>query len=184
MARVRDLERVGAEYREKHGGFLPDRCTRSGRKQTRKAKAAIGDGARLLCRLERAGQGVKHYEIALKNLGLEQYEHESNLYRHDAISEIRTAVFAALEGAFWARLEVGKQARKLHVHVLAHQSPKVDHHLCKAQTLKDYAQYLSKCQVPGDNLSAGIFLESRKQAQLEGHKRLPKTSFSRGIPRK
>jgi hypothetical protein len=184
MARVRDLERKGAAYRKDHNNFLPDRVHRSGRRQTRKAQAAIGDGAGLLCRLEGAGQGVKHYEIALKSLGLEQYEHESNLYRHDAIAKIRAAIFAAIEGAFWARLEVGKRARKLHIHVLAHESPKVFHHICESQSLEGYARYLSKCQVAGDDLSAGIFLESRKQAQLEGKKRLPKTSFSRGIPRK
>ena len=99
-----------------------------------------------------------------------------------SIEQIKNAVCTAMPRAFYARLEVGRKARKLHVHVLAHEAPNVRHHVCNENTLDWYAKYLNKNQVPGDNLSAGIYLEARENSLLKGCKRLPETSFKREIP--
>jgi hypothetical protein len=84
------------------------------------------------------------------------------------------------------RLEVGNRQRKLHVHVVAHQLPTVIHHARPEKEfeggLMDIASYVTKCPVPGDNLSAGIFLEAQRLARTQGHSRLPATAFKRGIP--
>ncbi len=182
MARVRDLEKVGETYRKQHLGFLPDRVRRSGRKQKRKSLEALGDGAGWLSRLAMAGEKLEFYTVHLAALGLEYLEFEGNLYDHAAVNTIKQALFNAMPGTFWARLEVGNQGRRLHIHVLAHQAPSVDHNAQEVQSLQRIAEYLSKCQVPGDDLSAGIFLEAKRQAQITGHLRLPKTTFKRGIP--
>jgi hypothetical protein len=181
MARARDLEKIGETYRKNHDGFLPDRVRKSGRKQRRKALEALGDGIGWLSRLAMQGDKLEFYTVHLKALGLEHFEGEENLYQHDTVNAIKQAILKVMPGTFWARLEVGEKGRKLHVHVLAHQAPTVAYNAQEVQSLQGIAEYLCKCPVPGDNLSAGIFLEARKQAELMGHKRLPKISFSRGI---
>jgi hypothetical protein len=187
MARTRrDLERLGRAYRKERKGFLPDRVQRSGRKQKRKALEALGDGAGWLSRLAMAGENLHLCTITLKSLGLERFEDETHLYDHDAVAQIVQAVHKAMPSAFWARLEVGNRQRKLHVHVVAHQLPTVIHHARPEKEfeggLMDIASYVTKCPVPGDNLSAGIFLEAQRLARTQGHSRLPATAFKRGIP--
>ena len=146
-----------------------------------KADKALGEGAGWLSRLQMAGNDLGFYTVSLKALGLEHLEHESNLYSHEAVNAIKQATHQAMPGAFWARLEVGKE-RRLHVHVLSHQAPSVANFPEEVYDVKGIKAYLSKEQVPSDLLSAGIFLQAKRQSRLEGHKRLPKTSFSRGIP--
>ena len=48
--------------------------------------------------------------------------------------------------------------------------------------LKKLAQYVCKCAVPSDTKSRDVLNTAKRLARLEGKKRLPKTSFSRGIP--
>jgi hypothetical protein len=184
MTRNRELEALGAAYVARKG-FLPDRVKRSGNAQTRKSKVALGDGIGTFSRLEMADKvnKLEHYAIHLKDLGLEQFKYEGMLYDHEAVSSIKQEILKAVSGAFWARLEVGKHGRRLHVHVLAFNAPSVFNVKGKDKSLEEHAFYFSKSQVPDDLLSAGVFLESKKQSLLKGNKRLPKTSFSRGIPR-
>lgn len=182
MARARDLEALGAEYRVKHNGFLPDRVRRSGRKERRKAMQALGDGCGWLARLAMAGDNLRFFTVSLDAFNLEHLQNESSLYDHDAINSIRQATLEATPGAFWARLEVGKYERKLHVHILAHDAPRVAYASRKVESLERVAAYVSKCPVPGGDQSAGIFLEAQKRARESGRKRLPRTSFRRGIP--
>lgn len=176
----RELERLGKNYKKAHG-FAPDRVRHSGRKQRRKARKALGDGAGWLSRLAMLGDGLQHITLNLSSLGLEHLETEFSLYDHSAVSSIKAGVLNEFTGPVWTRLEVGK-ARKLHVHALAFEAPKSQHSTKQVHDLKGIALYLSKLQVPGDDLSIGIFLEAQKQARAAGHKRLPKTSFQRGIP--
>ena len=122
-----------------------------------------------------------NFSVNLSSLGLEHLETEFSLYDHSAVSSIKAAVLNEFTGPVWTRLEVGK-ARKLHVHALAFEAPKSQHSTKQVHDLEGIALYLSKLQVPGDDLSIGIFLEAQKQARAAGHKRLPKTSFQRGIP--
>lgn len=182
MARNRELEQRGKQYRLNHQGFLPDRVRRSGRKEKRKALEALGDGCGWLSRLAMSGCNLKFFTISLKTLGFEHLEHESNLYDHSAVNKIKQAILEVIPSSFWARLEVGNKVRRLHVHVIAHQAPTVAHNAQAVEALERIAVYICKCPVPGDDLSAGIFLEAKRKAYLEGRKRLPKTSFSRGIP--
>jgi hypothetical protein len=183
MARSRrDLERMGRVFREAHNGFLPDRVRRSGRKSRRKAREALGDGVGVLARLAMLGPDLVHVTVSLEALGLGDLEHESNLYAHDAVDRIKARTLELFMGAFWARLEVGREARRLHLHVLMHELPPVAHHAEPVTDLGRIAEYLSKCQVPADDLSTGIFLEARAEAFKAGKPRLPKTSWSRGIP--
>jgi hypothetical protein len=180
MARVRELEALGEKYRAANNNFFPDRVRRSGKANRFKARKALGDGEGWLSRLAMAGDNLEFYTISLEALGLKHLEHEANLYNHAAINTIKDAILKATPGVFWARLEVGDRERKLHVHVLAYEAPTVVHNAKPVIDLGGIALYISKCPVPSDDLSAGIFLEAKCQAQLEG-RRLPKTSFSRGI---
>jgi hypothetical protein len=182
MARVRELEAIGEKYRAANKNFLPDRVRWSGKAQRFKARKALGDGDGWLSRLAMAGNNLKFYTISLEALGLKHLEYEANLYNHAAVNKIKDAILNATSGVFWARLEVGDRERKLHVHVLAYEAPTVTHNAKTVFDLGGMAIYISKCPVPSDNLSAGIFLEAKYQAQLKG-RRLPKTSFSRGIPK-
>lgn len=182
MARRRELEKMGEIYREHHKGYLPERVRSSRRLQHRKAQRAIGDGVGWLSRLAMAGDRLEFYTISLETLGLEHLEDETNLYRHEAVDAIKIAVLQAMPGTFWARLEAGQKGRRVHVHVLAHEAPTVVHNARPVNDLAGIALYMSKPQVPSDNLAAGILLEARRQSKLEGRQRLPKTSFSRGIP--
>jgi hypothetical protein len=183
MARSRrELERAGRVYREAHNGFLPDRVRRSGRKSRRKAREALGDGVGILARLAMLGPDLAHVTVHLEALGLGDLEHESNLYVHDTVDQIKARTLELFTGAFWARLEVGREARKLHLHALMHELPPVAHHAEPVTDLGRIAEYLSKCQVPADDLSTGVFLEARAEAFKAGKPRLPKTSWSRGIP--
>jgi hypothetical protein len=178
----RELERLGRVYREAHNGFLPDRVRRSGKKSRRKAREALGDGVGVLARLAMLGPDLVHVTIHLDALGLGDLEHESNLYTHDAVNRIKARTLELFTGSFWARLEVGREARRLHVHGLMHESPSMVHHAEPVTDLGRIAEYLSKCQVPADDFSTGIFLEARAEAFKAGKPRLPKTSWFRGIP--
>jgi hypothetical protein len=182
VTRVRDLERAGREYRLTHDNFLPDRVRRSGRKQTRKTLEALGDGCGWVARLQMAAGDLKRFTFSLRALGFEHLEYEGHIYRHASVAAIKEAVFAVMPGRFWARLEVGERERKGHLHALAHEAPTVTHHAQETETLEELVSYVCKCSVPGDDLSAGIFLEERARALSEGYKRLPNTSFRRGIP--
>jgi hypothetical protein len=182
MARVRDLEQVGKTYRAQHLGYKPDRMRTTSAKKRRKALRALGDGYGWLSRLAMAGSNLQLITINLAAFKLESLEGESNLYDHAAVDQIKTATLEAMPSAFWARLECGDEERKLHLHLLAHEVPRVAHHAEPVTNLKGMALYLSKAQMPGDDLSSGIYLESKTQARARGKKRLPKTSFSRGIP--
>jgi hypothetical protein len=182
MTRIRELEALGAACRKQNGGYYPERVRRSGKLQRRKALKAFGDGHGWLARLAMTGSKLEHYTVHLKALGLEHLEDQESLYDHEAVNSIKQAIHEAVPGSFWAHLEVGDQARRLHIHVLAHNAPTVPYVRGKEKTLEEYANYLCKCQVPSDDLSAGIFWKAKQQARLEGKKRLPKTSFSRGIP--
>ena len=182
MASKRDLAKLGKSYREAHKGFLPDRTRRSGRKQKRKALEALGDGDGWLSRLAMAGDRFEFYTIHLVALGLEHLEHEKNLYDHAAVQSIKKAVLRIMPSKFWARLEAGSEVRRLHVHVLGHEAPQVAHNAQEVQSLEKIALYVNKCQVPGDDLSAGIFVEAQLMARRE-KRNLPRTSFWRGIPR-
>ncbi len=191
MTRTRDLEALGAAHRKSHQGFLPDFVRKSGGRTRRKASEALGDGNGWLSRLAMAGKQLEHHTVHLSAFKLEHLEGEENLYDHQAVNTIKQAVLEAMPGTFRARLEVGKEGRRrLHVHILAHQAPifahqvpKVAHVIRPVTDLKGMGVYMYKCPVPeNDNLSAGIYLEGKKQARLKGYKRLPKTAFSRGIP--
>jgi hypothetical protein len=186
MARSRrDLERIGREYRNRPKNtnhVLPDRVRRSGRKEQRKAAKLLGDGAGILARLSMCGPGLVHITISLAALDLAHLEHEENLYAHDAVGWIKTKTLELFTGPFWARLEVGREARKLHLHVLAHESPPVTHHAEPVHDLGRMAAYVAKTQTPSDDLAAGVFLVARVEAFKAGKPRLPKTSWSRGIP--
>jgi hypothetical protein len=182
MARTRELEAIGESYKKTHRGYLPDRVQKlSRRAKERKADKALGEGVGWLSRLQMAGDDLGFYTVSLQALGLAHLEHESNLYNHEAVNAIKQATHQAMPGAFWGRLEVGKE-RRLHVHLFAHQPPLVAHFPKGIYDLKGIKAYLSKAQVPSDLLSAGVFLQAKRQSRLEGYKRLPKTSFARGIP--
>lgn len=178
----RELERLGRAYRDAHNGFSPDRVRRSGRKSRRKAQEALGDGMGVLARLAMCGPGLSHVTIHLGALGLGELEHESNLYNHDAVDRIKARTLELFAGAFWARLEVGRESRRLHLHVLTHELPSIAHHAESVTDLGRIAEYLNKCQVPADDLSTGIFLDARAENRKLGHKNLPRTSWSRGVP--
>lgn len=186
MARSRrDLERIGREYRNRPKNIhhaLPDRVRRSGKKEERKAAKLLGDGVGILSRLFTCGPGLVHIIVSLAALDLAHLEHEPNLYAHDAVGRIKAKTFELFSGPFWARLEVGREARKLHLHVLAHESPPVTHHAEPVLDLGRMAAYLAKTQTPSDDLAAGVFLVARVEAFKAGKPRLPKTSWSRGIP--
>jgi hypothetical protein len=185
MARSRDLERIGREYRNhpkntKHR--LPDRVRRSGRKEQRKAKQLLGDGAGILARLAMLGPDLAHLTVSLAALDLAHLEDESNLYVHDAVQQIKARTLEVFTGPFWAKLEVGREVRKLHLHILAHELPPITHHAEPVLDLGRIVAYLAKCQTPSDDLAAGVFLVARAEAFKAGIPRLPKTSWSRGIP--
>ena len=179
---ARDLERRGREYRLTHNGFLPDRVRRSGWKSRTKAQGALGDGVGFLARLAMLGPDLVHVTVHLEALGLGDLEHESNLYAHDSIARIKARTLELFTGPFWTRLEAGRESRRLHLHALMHELPSIVHHVKLVTDLGKIVEYLQKCQVPGDDLSAGIFLEAKAQNRKAGRKSLPFTSWSRGIP--
>jgi hypothetical protein len=183
MASVRKFQAQAKPYCKTNKVWLPDRVRRSGRAQRRKALVALGDGVGWLSRLAMAGDTLGFYTLHLKALELEHLEHESNLYDHAAVHAIKQAIHQAMPGVFWARLEVGKQGRRLHVHVLAHNAPRVAHHAREVDSLKKLAEYVCKCPVPSDAKSGDVLDTAKRLARLEGKKRLPKTCFSRGIPK-
>jgi hypothetical protein len=178
----RDLERVGKKYRVKHAGFAPDRLHVSGRKSRRLGKKAVQAGIGWICRLAQAGPELLHGVIHLKQLGLDHLDSEENLWIREAVLEIKNAVRRVTCGPFYARLEAGSEARRIHVHVLTHEPLSVACALEPVRDLEKMASYLAKAPAPRDDLAIGTFLEGRKQSRAQG-KNLPRLAFWRGIPR-
>jgi hypothetical protein len=184
MARVRELMTRGRKYLKERNGFYPDKLRRSDNAARRKVRAAFGDGCGWFSQLLMLGSSLGLYTITLKDLNLESLESEKTLYDYDSIERIKDAVFASIDCPFWARVEVGYDNRRTHVHILAHEAPKVRYHLEPVTTPEGMIAYLCKAPAPHDVLSIGMLLDGRDKAQKKGRKRLPKVSFSRGIPRK
>lgn len=182
MARSRDLEKIGRTYRDAHNGFTPDRLRPSRNKAKRLGLKAIDSGAGWICRLANAGPGLHHGVLRLRSLNLERLEPESSLWNHAAVLEIKRAVRRAVPGPFYARLEAGDEARRVHVHVLTHEALTVDCALKPVRDLERIAGYLSKPPAPNDDLAIGEFITAKLEAKKQG-RNLPRLAFWRGIPK-
>jgi hypothetical protein len=182
VTRIRDLEQIGRNYRKVHHGFVPDRLYTSGSKTRRLTLKALDDGTGWICRLSQAGPQLQHGVLHLKQLGLEHLESEDTLWNRKAVDEIKQAVKQIAPGMFWARLEVGKEARHVHVHILTHESFGLHCALEPVRGLERMAGYLAKAPAPNDDLGIGQFIEAKCEAKRNG-KNLPRLSFWRGIPK-
>ncbi len=182
MARARDLERIGRTYRDAHNGFAPDRLRTSRNKARRLGLKAIDSGTGWICRLANAGPELQHGILRLRSLNLEHLELEGNLWNHAAVLEIKQAVLRAAPGAFYARLEAGEEARRVHVHILTHEPLHVPCALEKVRYLEKTAAYLAKAPAPNDNLAIGVFIAAKLEAKARG-RNLPRLAFWRGIPK-
>ena len=182
MAQGLDAPTLAQQYRAANKGYLPDRVRRSGRRQRRKAAKALGDGCGWLARLQMLGDNLGFHTIALRDLGLEHLEHESDLYNHESVAAIKQVVCRAMPDAFAAKLEVGNDERKIHVHILAHVAPTVKHHTSVVYDLKGIITYWYKPSVPSDDQSANVYLTAKNASRAQGDKSLPRIAFRRGIP--
>jgi hypothetical protein len=182
MARSRDLEKIGRKYREQHAGYAPDRLRPSRNKARRLALKAIDSGTGWICRLAQAGPDLQHGVIHLKHLGLEHLEPEGNLWDHAAVLEVKQAVRRVAPHAFYARLEAGEEARRVHVHILAHEPLTVHCALESVRDLEKMAAYLSKPPAPSDDLGIGEFQFAKLETKKQG-RNLPRLAFWRGIPK-
>ena len=181
MARTRELIRLGAKYREQHAGFAPDRLRPSRNKAKRLGLKAIDSGTGWICRLAQAGPDLQHGVIHLRYLGLEHLELEGNLWNHAAVLEIKQAVCRVTPGAFYARLEAGTEARRVHVHILTHEPLSVHCALEPVRDLEKMAVYLAKPPAPSDDLGIGEFIQAKLEAKKQG-RNLPRLAFWRRVP--
>jgi hypothetical protein len=181
MARNRDLEKIGRKYREQHAGFAPDRLRPSRNKAKRLGLKAIDSATGWICRLAQAGPELLHGVIHLRHLGLDHLESEGTLWDRAAVEKIKQAVHSVTPGAFYARLEAGAEARRVHVHILTHEPLTVHCALEPVRDLEKMAAYLYKPPAPSDDLGIGEFIQAKLEAKKQG-RNLPRLAFWRGIP--
>lgn len=177
----RDLERIGAAYRKGKNGYVPDALHGSGGKSRRLGLKAIDSGTGWICRLAQAGPNLQHGVLHLRHLELEHLESEENLWDHESVATIKQTVAIVAPHRFYARLEVGEEARRLHLHVLTHESLTVHCALEPVRDLERMARYLAKPPAPSDDLAIGLFVQGRQAARSAG-RTLPRLAFWRGIP--
>jgi hypothetical protein len=164
--------------RKRRGKRVPDRFHCTGAKRTRKVKVALDDGVGWACRFFVAIEELREFVIEMRDIGLEEFSNE----------RIKHAIGKAFDGPFWAKIEVKRITRKLHVHVLANaQTPRLVKRKLKGRkrTLKRL-YYLVKVpaqlpETPKERARALRLLRDAKKHM--GTRNLPRVSFSRGIQR-
>jgi hypothetical protein len=174
--------------RKRRGKRVPDRFQCTGTKRKRKMKAALDDGVGWACRFFVAIEELREFVIEMRDIGLEEFSKEQNLYNPVVMERIKHAIGKAFDGPFWAKIEVKRLTRKLHAHVLANaQTPRlVKRKLKGCKRTLERLYYLVKVparlpKTPKERARTLRLLQDAKRRM--GKRKLPRVSFSKGIKR-